>query len=143
MLVLKDTKKIPTRESIRSIEKGQVDQEATTGHRGATLLNQPAACLDGATGCQQVVDDQHTLTGLNAIFVNFQAVGAVFQFVFQRMSSKWQFSWLAYWYERGVQTHGQGDRKNETKCFGGRDDIDLLVLVFVSKTVNALGESSL
>src|SRR5262245_29914862 len=66
-------------ERLATVEVGQLDDEAESGHLGAEPLHQPYRSARGTAGREHIVDDQDALAGQHAVPVYLELVGAIFQ----------------------------------------------------------------
>src|SRR5262249_46675067 len=66
-----------------AFEEGQLDEEGQPHHAPTTLFDKPEGRHHRSTGGQQVVDDQHTLAGVDRILVHGQGVTPVLELVFR------------------------------------------------------------
>jgi len=80
-----------------------------------------------ATGGEQIVADDDTVTGFDGVFVDFQGVGAVFKGVGNCRSFCRKFSWFAHRNEARTQAISQRRRKDKTTGFYAGDDVDRVI----------------
>jgi hypothetical protein len=75
------------RELFPPTQEIQFDHEAQRGNLATQLLDQFCGGRSGSTGREHIVDQQHILTRLDRVLVNFDDVGAILKLVFDWLSS--------------------------------------------------------
>ena len=77
--------------------------------------------MSGATGCDQVVDDEDAISGLNGVAMDLQRIGTVFQLVAHGIGLTGQLAGFAGGNEPGSEFERDRDADHEATCLGSDD----------------------
>ncbi len=86
-----------------AIQKIQFGEKAAAGHFAPHALNQATGCRRRAARCQQVVNHQNTLSGLDGVGVHFYRIRAVLQRVLFRDPRAGQFAQFAQGHKADIE----------------------------------------
>ena len=100
---------------------GEFDDESKAHDLATGQTHQLTAGFGGATGGQQIIDDQDPGGILKAIGVDFQTIAAIFQLVVHPMYLARQFAGFAHGYEPQAQGRGQAGAHDESPRFNPHD----------------------
>src|ERR1019366_8428938 len=126
-----------------ALEEVEFDREAEAGDLAAKLTHQLHRRLHGAAGGEQIVDDDHALSRLDRVEMDFEGVGSVLQVVAHAGGLCRQLLRLAHGNESSVQAVRQHRAKDEAARLDAEDQVDLLADVVGRERVDHLRESAL
>src|SRR5579884_114271 len=135
-VVLNQGKNVELGQLRSSIQECQLHGKRRPIHSSAQLLNQLRGRRGGASRGQQVVANDHFLSGFDRVFVNFQCVRAVFQFVGNAGGLRRQFLRFAHRNESRLQPVRQRRSENKSARFDPRNHVDVVAFVVFAEPVN-------
>ena len=68
-------------ERITRIQECELKDTTISDQLGTHILDKLACCRNGTTGGNEVIDDKDAIAGLKGVRVDFERIGAVFEFV--------------------------------------------------------------
>src|SRR5215468_1945524 len=89
LVIFDQGKSIDTVEFLAAAKEAQLDGEGSADDLASQFANQFDRRRCGPTGRQQVVTDQRMLAGSDAVLVNLESVGAVFELIRDARSFPW------------------------------------------------------
>jgi hypothetical protein len=110
-------------EFFASVEEGEFDEEDGGENFTAELFNEFERCGSSAASGQEIISEQHGLTGEHGILVDFDGGGAVFEVVAGAEGFPGQLAFFAHRNKAGVELLGDEGAKDEP----ARVDADDLV----------------
>jgi hypothetical protein len=114
-------------EFFAAFKKSQFDEEGDTYDVAAQGFDHLGAGFHGAASGEKVIDEEDTLTGVDAVLVDFEFVGAVFEFVFLGQDVAGEFAGFANEDKAGFESLGGHGGEDEAAAFGAGDNIDVLI----------------
>ena len=108
------------------MQKFQFHHHGHARHVGSQFPRQLHASSSGSSRRQQVVHNQHALSGLDRIAVHLQRVGSIFQFIGDARRLRRQLARLADRGKSCSQPAGQRRGEDEAARFDAQYQIDLL-----------------
>lgn len=127
-------------QDVAAFEACQFDGERAADDVGARSLGQFAARADGAAGGQQVVDDERVLAGAEAVSVDLECVGAVFQLIVEAVRVERELAWFADGNEADVEFQCQRSGEDEPTGLSGDDRVDLVAAPWGGELLDRVAE---
>ena len=115
-------------ECLARVQELELEDAAKAGNGGAGLLNELSGGADGATGGDEVVHEQHLVTGLEGIGMDLDRIGAVFELIGLGNRLARELAGLACGNETGAERDGHGGAHEEPARLGTDDLGDALTL---------------
>src|SRR5215469_3461490 len=123
LVVVEKTEDIVVGEAGAAFEEVEFDGDGDAGDDAAEALDELNRGLHGATGGEEVVDDDDALAGKDGVLVDLQRVGAVLEVVLHGFGFGGELAGLADGHEAGVETVGERRTENEAAGFDAEDDV--------------------
>ena len=141
-VVLNQAKRLVRRDALSATQARQLNHESTANDIRSYTFDQSAAGLHGPARGQQIIDQQYVTSRLDAVDVNFQRVGAIFQFVMEGVRIEGQFSRFTNRYEPGIQLQSERRGKNKPSGLGGGDQMNFPIAVVVRQALHCRPQGS-
>lgn len=129
-------------EALAAVEGRELDEDGDAGDGGAGAGDEFAAGLEGAAGGEEVVDDEDALVLADGVGVNFEAVGAVFEFVADADGFAWELATFSDGDKASGEGLGDGGAEDEAAGFGTDDGGDSHSPVGVGHEFDGEGEGA-
>ncbi len=109
--------------SIRPAEFRQIDHEQRSGNLSTRTNKQLSSRKRGAASGDQIIDDEHAMTGLQGVVVDLQPIGSIFERVINAYSRAGQLPRLSNGKNSGTERARYGRAEDETPRFDPGDQI--------------------
>ena len=97
----------------------------------------------GASGGEQIVDDQHALAFLDGVLVHLERIRAVFERVIELHRFGGQFAYLAHGNKSGIQTVRESGGEDKSARLHAKNEIDFLIDIVFGKPVDNVAKPTL
>lgn len=111
---------------LSSIEEGQLHQEDEAKQLTAELADKVAGAGSGATGCNEIIDDDDLLTRLDTVALQLEEVLAVLLLKGFGLDFAGKLALFADWHEAGAKVVCKSGTKEESARLKGNYDVRLL-----------------
>lgn len=112
-------------ELFAAIKESELDEERDGDDLGVESIEELDRSGGGASGGEEVIDQQDFFAGMDGVFVDFDDVFAIFERVGKPTGVPWQLALLADRDESGTEAVGHGGRENEAPGIDADDFVDL------------------
>src|SRR5262245_2805126 len=114
-------------ELVAAVQESELDDEREADHLTAQSFGKTDGRGRRAAGRDDVVDDQHLLTGRDRVAVDLEEIGAVLELVLLALDLTRQLSRLAHGHEPRHMAIRDGRREHETAGLDAEHLVDVLV----------------
>src|SRR5438445_554532 len=124
-----------------TVQRLQLDEKGERVQLAAETLHQIGGRSGGATGCQQIIDNQHPLPFSHRVGVDLERVGAIFKRIRLPHGRERQLAGLSDRSEARADSIRDRRAENEPAALDADDDVDPLILKWERKAVDGRAES--
>lgn len=121
---------------IAAVEVCEFDQDGDSEEVAAEFGDELSGGGGGATGCEEVVDEDEVIARGDRVFVDFDDGFAVFEGVGDLASFPWEFAFFADEDETAAEAVGDGGGEDEAASVDADDFIDWVVLEGFAEAVD-------
>ena len=124
-----------------AFQEAELDEEGGAQQCGSRIQDEFQGRACGAAGGQQIVRQQHAVSGPQSIQMHLHAVRAVLQAVVQAARLPWQLALFPHRHKPGAQLLGDHGAKDEAARFGPGDHVNMQVAERLGQIFDGEGET--
>ncbi len=126
---------------VSAAEGGEFDEDSDACDLSAELSDEVAGGFHGAAGSEDVVTDEDSLAGFDAVGVHLEGVFAVFEVVGGGYAGSGELAWFSDESEACGEAAGDGGAEDEAPAFGADDEVDVFSAEGIGEEFDGEGEA--